>query len=254
MDRSELLDLIPAYALDALDPEEKLQVEMLLHTDAEAQKLLAEYQDITTNLILATPARRAPAHLEGDLRKRLAASRPAQAAPVPAPAPVVVEPPVTILPTRRRTNIWLPLVAAAAVIAIVFGAVTLLNRNPAERLYNQIIGMPDHLTLTVSSPDGTTPDGEIVATADGKQAVLKLTRLPALDSDRTFQLWLIDSNGAHSGGLFPFTDTNSTYYVIVPLTKGVLDYNAIGVSVEPQGGSPSPDGPSTTPIVVITTA
>jgi anti-sigma-K factor RskA len=251
MDRSELLDLIPAYALDALDPEEKLQVEVLLHTDAEAQKLLAEYQDITSNLILATPARRAPAHLERDLRKRLVASRPAQTAPTPISTPA--EPPVTILPSRRRTNIWLPLVAAAAVIAIVFGAVTLLNRNPAERLYNQIVAMPDHLTMPIPSPDGTTPDGEMVATADGKQAVLRLTRLPELNSDSTFQLWLIDANGAHSGGLFPFTGSTSTYYVIVPLTKGVFDYNAFGVSVEPEGGSPSPDGPSTTPIVVIST-
>lgn len=251
MDRSELLDLIPAYALDALDPEEKLQVEALLHTDTEAQKLLAEYQDITSNLILATPARRAPAHLEGDLRKRLAANRPAQTAPTPVPA--AAEPPVTVLPTRRRTNIWLPLVAAAAVIAIVFGAVTLLNRNPAERLYNQIVAMPDHVTMPIPSPDGTTPAGEMVATADGKQAVLRMTRLPELNNDSTFQLWLIDGNGAHSGGLFPFTDSSSTYYVIVPLTKGVFDYNAFGVSVEPQGGSPSPDGPSTTPIVVIST-
>ncbi len=253
MDRSELLDLIPAYALDALDPEEKLQVEALLRTDAEAQKLLAEYQDITSNLILATPARRAPAHLEGDLRKRLAASRPTQAAPTPAPVHAAPEPPVTILPTRRLTNIWLPLITAAAVIAIVFGAVTLLNRNPAERLYNQIVAMSDHLTMPIPSPDGTTPDGDMVATADGQQAVLRMTRLPELNSDSTFQLWLIDGNGAHSGGLFPSTGASSTYYVIVPLTKGVFDYNAFGVSVEPEGGSPSPDGPSTTPIVVIST-
>lgn len=252
MDRSELLDLIPAYALDALEPEEKLQVEALLRTDAEARQLLTEYQDITSNLIMATPARRAPAHLEGDLRKRLAANRPAQSIPSPVPTPVV-EPPVTVLPTRKRANIWLPLVAAAAVIAIVFGAITLLNRNPAERLYNQIISAPDHLTMPIPSPDGTTPEGDMVATADGAQAVMKLTRMPELPDDSTFQLWLIDANGAHSGGLFPFTGTSSTYYVVVPLTKGVLDYAAFGVSVEPEGGSPSAEGPSTTPIVVVST-
>ncbi|MEP6988838.1 MAG: hypothetical protein ABI970_24770, partial [Chloroflexota bacterium] len=111
MDRNELLDLIPAYALEALEPDEKQQVEALLKTDVEAQQLLAEYQDITNNLILATPARRAPVHLQDDLRKRLAANRPVQAAPSTA-----------VRPARRRASIWLPLLAAAAVIVLIFGA------------------------------------------------------------------------------------------------------------------------------------
>ena len=240
MDRNELLDLIPAYALEALEPDEKLQVEALLKSDAEAQQILAEYQDITTNLILATPARRAPAHLQDDLRKRLAANRPVQAVPsVSRPS------------QRRRPSIWLPLLAAAAIIAIVFGAIAYLNRNPAERLYNQIKAMPGYKTMPIPGPDGTTPTGEMVASPDGSQAVIRMTRLPALQSDRTFQLWLIDDSGAHSGGLFPFTQSDSIYYVAVPLAKNVLDYKAFGVSVEPRGGS---EAPSTTPIVVISTA
>ena len=243
MDRNELLDLIPAYALEALESDEKIQVEALLKTDAEAQQILADYQDITNNLILATPARRAPAHLQDDLRKRLAANRPVQAAPstsVPKPT------------RRHRVSIWMPLLAAAAIIAIVFGARSYLNRNrnPAEDLYNQIIAMPGYKTMPIPGADGTTPIGEMVASPDGSQAVLRMTRVPALQSDRTFQLWLIDDSGAHSGGLFPFTQSDSTYYVIVPLAKNVLDYQAFGVSVEPTGGSPTP---STTPIVVIST-
>jgi anti-sigma-K factor RskA len=241
MDRNELLDLIPAYALEALEPDEKLQVEALLKTDAEAQQILAEYQDITNNLILATPARPAPAHLQDDLRKRLAASRPSQAAPS-----------VPKLNQRRRIAVWMPLLAATAIIAIVFGVRAYLNRNPAQDLYNQIVAMPDHKTMPIPGADGTTPIGEMVATADGSQAVIRMTRMPALQSDHTFQLWLIDDSGAHNGGLFPFLQPDSTYYVIVPLpqNKNVLSYKAYGVSVEPSGGSPEP---STTPIVVIST-
>ena len=240
MDRNELLDLIPAYALEALETDEKLQVETLLKTDVEAQQILADYQDITNNLVLATPARRAPVHLQDDLRKRLAANRPTQAAPS-----------LPKLNQRRRATIWLPLLAAAAIIAIVFGVRAYLNRNPAQELYNQIVAMPGHKIMPIPGADGTKPIGEMVASPDGSQAVLRMTRVPALQSDRTFQLWLIDDSGAHSGGLFPFTQSDSTYYVIVPLAKNVLDYKAFGVSVEPSGGSPTP---STTPIVVISTA
>lgn len=246
MDRSELLDLIPAYALEALDPDEKRQVEALLKSDPEAQRLLAEYQDMSSNLILATPAKRAPAHLQDDLRKRLAANRPTQSAPsIPAPIPAIPAP-------RRRMSVWIPLVAAAAVIAIIFGVLSYLNRNPAEVLYNQIKGTSGYKTMPIPGADATTPSGEMITLPDGSRAVIRMTRMPALEADRTFQLWLIDDTGAHSGGLFPFTQADSTYYVVVPLNdKKVMDYKAYGVSVEPIGGSAAP---STTPIVVISTA
>lgn len=247
MDRSELLDLIPAYALDALEADEKLQVEALLRTDAEARRLLAEYEEITATLVLATPALRAPAHLQDDLRKRLAANRPAQTAPT-ASIPLMPASPV-----RRRRPVWLPL-AAAAVIVLVFGAVNMLNRNPAEQLYNQLKNTAGHVVMAIAASDEDAPDGELVISADGQQAVMRLSRMPTLTADRTFQLWLIDGNGAHSGGLFPFSGSDATYYVALPLEKAASDYSAFGVSVEPAGGSPSADGPSTTPIVVVTTA
>jgi len=75
MDRNDLLDLIPAYALGALDAEERAAVETLLATDAEAQQLLAEYQGVAETLMLTAPARPAPAHLQADLKARLAAQR-----------------------------------------------------------------------------------------------------------------------------------------------------------------------------------
>ncbi len=239
MERNELLDLIPAYALEALAPDEKLQVEALLNSDVEAQQILAEYQDITTNLILATPARLAPPHLQDDLRKRLAAHRPVQAVPS-----------VTARPERRRVNVWMPLLVAAAIIAIVFGAINYLNRDKAKELYDQIVAMPDHKTMTIPDKDGN-PIGEMVASADGLQAVIRMTNMPVLQSDRAFQLWLIDDGGAHSGGVFDSKPPDSVYFVSVPLQKSVMGYKAFGVSVEPSTGSQEP---STTPIVVISTA
>ena len=172
-------------------------------------------------------------------------------APVQIVEEAVAEPSTPVVARRRFRR--LTVVGSAVVfIAIVFGARSYLNRNrnPAEDLYNQIIAMPGYKTMPIPGADGTTPIGEMVASPDGSQAVLRMTRVPALQSDRTFQLWLIDDSGAHSGGLFPFTQSDSTYYVIVPLAKNVLDYQAFGVSVEPTGGSPTP---STTPIVVIST-
>ena len=239
MDRSELFDLIPAYALGALDPEEHAAVEALLKVDAEAQRELAVYQDITDALALATPARRAPAHLGNDLRQRLAAERPT--APVARKA----------LPPRRAT-IWVSLLAAAAVLALVIAATLLLNRaDPGEQLYAQIVAQAGFQQMPIEG--NPVVSGDVVVSADGQKAVIRLTQLPQLEDKQTFQLWLIDADGAHSGGLFPFTDPQGTHYMVVPLEKAALQYDAFGVSVEPESGSPLVTAPSTAPIFAVST-
>ena len=75
MDKQALLDLIPAYAIDALDPDERALVEAQLQTDPEARRLLDDYRTVGDALVLAVPAIPAPAHLGDNLRRRMAASR-----------------------------------------------------------------------------------------------------------------------------------------------------------------------------------
>lgn len=237
MDRSELFDLIPAYALGALDPEEQAAVEMLLRDDAEARRELAVYQDINAALVLATPARRAPAHLGNDLRQRLAAEKPA------APAARKAAPP-------RRVNLWVSLAAAAAVLALVIAGTLLLSRpDPAEQLYAQIVAQAGFQQVAIA--DSNEVSGDLVVSSDGQQAVIRLTRLPQLAQEQTFQLWLIDADGARSGGLFDFTNPQEVYYMPVPLGKAANQYDAFGVSVEPDGGSPLVTAPSTAPIFAV---
>lgn len=236
MNRDELLDLIPAYALDALDAEEHAAVERLLRTDAEARRLLAEYQALGQAMTLATPARRAPAHLQADLRRRLAA----EASPQPAPR-------------RRPIRLWIPAAVAAAVVVIV-GALALIRpgqSDPGAELYAQIVAQAGHVTRAIQPAEGDSPQGEMVYTADGAQAVIRVSDLPALGDDQTFQLWLIDAAGARSGGLLRFDDPSGPHYIVIPLEKAAQEYAAFGVSTEPAGGSPLADGPSSPPIFAV---
>jgi anti-sigma-K factor RskA len=242
MDKATLLDLIPAYALGALDTEEHAAVESLLAADAEAQALLAEYQATADLIVLTTPARRAPAHLTADLRQRLAASRP------PAAPPAPVEPPLSILPPTNQRN-WLPLaLGMAAAVAIVLAGVLLLMRgtapNPAAELYAQIVAQADVRRTPVQGMAAATATGEMVATADGTKAVIKVSQLSPLAADKTFQLWLIDDSGPRSGGLFVFDKPDTANYIVVPLDKPVSGYKSFAVSIEPKGGSPNPKAPS----------
>jgi anti-sigma factor RsiW len=75
MNRDDLIDLIPAYALGALDADEKAEFETWLAGDLQAQALLAEYRQVADRLVIAAPLRAAPPHLQADLRRRLATTR-----------------------------------------------------------------------------------------------------------------------------------------------------------------------------------
>ena len=72
--------------------------------------------------------------------------------------------------------------------------------------------------------------------------------LPALATNRTFQLWLIPNSGApESQGVFGRTPSGDAVQVR-PSAFDPSRYKAVAVSVEPQGGSPAP---STTPILIV---
>lgn len=252
MDRNTLLDLIPAYALGALDIEERAEVEALLATDVEAQQMLAEYQAMADDLILTTPVRNAPAHLSGDLRQRLAANRPLVVAAAPRPTPA--EP--TLVPSpvkpnlRRQSPVWIPYIAAAAMLAIVLAAVLLLQTpsgppsDPAQR-YQWIVNQENVRRIPIAAADPSlTTHGELVLTSDGKYGVIEVQQLPEIPNNQTYQLWLIDDQGAHSGGIMDFSQPHGPNYISLPLEKAADDYDAFGLSIEPEGGSPDPNGPT----------
>jgi len=237
MDRNTLLDLIPAYALGALDPDERAEVEAFLATDAEAQKLLAEYQALTDAIVLTTPARRAPAHLNADLRQRLAGTRSQTTQPVTSPAK----------PAPRRMQRWMPYVVAAAAVLVIAVAAIILRRplppdDPAQR-YEWIMAQADRRTIPIT-PANSNSEGELVLTSDGRYGVIEVSQLPTIQTNQTFQLWLVDDGGAHSGGLLQFAQPQGQNFIIVPLEKPVDAYKGFGVSIEPAGGSPKADGPS----------
>lgn len=224
MTREELLDLIPAYALGALDADDRAAVEAWLPTDPEAQRLLAKYMELAGLLALTAPAVPTPVHLSADLLERLAASRP------------------TARPATRRS--WLPmLVGMAAALVLLAAGLLLLSRpgDPGAALYARLAAQAGRREVALTPGLELATTGTLVASPDGREAVIRVENLPALGADQTFQLWLVDEAGARSGGLFQFANPSAANYLVLPLEKPVEQYVAFGVSLEPAGGSPFPD-------------
>jgi anti-sigma-K factor RskA len=235
MDRETFLDLIPAYALGALDEGEQAEFEALLSQDAEARVLLAEYQTVAQALVLTTSVQAAPAYLGDDLRKRLAASHPASNHVEPKALP-------------KQLPRWL---LAAAVLAVLLGvSVVYTMRQRAatqevcpdtQSLYQQIIASESSLRLPLNIAE-EFPDvgGDLFAVPGSDAAIIHMKNLPTLDDDQTYQLWMAGNGPTISGGLF--NGVGSDTCIVVPLEAPLEQYTGFGVSLEQAGGSPDPNG------------
>jgi anti-sigma-K factor RskA len=254
---SDLSNLIPAYALDALDPEERAAFESWLRHHPEAQAILAEYRALADKLVLTVPARLAPDHLQADLRQRLAASGSSIAEPhrlATAEHRPIKLPAQTKRSGTRAVRSW---VAAAAVIALALLGIVIAwqvtksgpQKTDPAKLYAEIEAEQGATRFVIVPGQGQeNVGGDAVVSSQGNQAVICVWQLPALESNQTFQLWLLDTGGTlRSGGLFQASKGGAPTYIAVPLDRPISAYQRFGVSIEPIGGSPlvnQPSGPS----------
>ena len=249
MNRDELLELIPAYAIDALDEDERIEVEALLKQDAEARALLRDYKAVVAVLPLAVPQRTAPAHLRGDLQKQLAERRQNSTGKQEAP----VEDKTSHTESAQSRILPFPsamIASAAAMIIVVIGIVFVLasgilapdDIHPNAIIYNDIVAQAGSGRYYVT-PD-TAPDvnGELVVSEDGSQAILRVASLPDTTDEESYQLWLISDEEVVSGGIFHWPTGHGPYYIAID--RPVADLVALGMTIEPFDGSPLANAPT----------
>lgn len=119
-----------------------------------------------------------------------------------------------------------------------------------QELERQIV--EDDLLLAVyTAPNWTTngiagtefdadAKGHLVHNPDENQAVLSISNLESLSAEMTYQFWLIGADGPVSAGTFEHDTEGNAVYIFDLHT--LSDISAIGVSIEPLGGSEQPTG------------
>lgn len=100
---------------------------------------------------------------------------------------------------------------------------------------NRIVLLPG----TEAAPDA---QGQFYV-GDNNQGLLALTGLSPLSNQETYQLWLIPSNGAPVSAGLVIADATPTAWQPITIPDPDLDFTAVGLSIEPAGGSPAPTGP-----------
>lgn len=246
----ELRGLAAGYALGALDSDEHSRFEAALAESPELRAEVAAFDEVRIGL---APAEEPPPGLR-DAVLALTAEAPQAppAARMPRAQPAAHRPaPVARLDTRhpwyRRPAALVA--AAAAVVLLVGGAVLGIgwpgeNGWGAQRELAAIEQAPDRRSAEIELADGGTVT--LVWSAEQARSAVLAEDLAELDPDRTYELWYIDAEGATPAGTFDGGSGESWRLLDGAMTPGV----AVGITVEPAGGSPRP---TSEPIAVFET-
>ena len=194
----EIAELLGAYALDAVDPDEHAEVEDHLATCAKCRAEVAEHREVAA--LLANTGATAPDGLWDRISGTL------DAAP----------PPIDLGAVRRRRR-WMPsqaaLGAAAAAAVVVVALLGWQINDQGQRIddlqaaltdplvpaFEEALDDPDSQVFELASADGGLKvRGAILSDGTG---YLRASSLPDLDAGRTYQLWGITGEQAVSLGV-----------------------------------------------------
>lgn len=104
-----------------------------------------------------------------------------------------------------------------------------------------IFANADRVVALAGTPDA--PDASGALYAGPESGLLVLRNLPPLPDDQTYELWLIPGEGAPiPAGLVQVAAEGGNTFAIA-LAGQPTDYAAVGLSIEPAGGSLAPTGP-----------
>lgn len=260
LESGRAVDLAELYALDAISDAERAAIDRYISAapDAERSAFLERLRQARETLAASFTAEAEP---PADLFARIVSQLPSLAQ-LPADGPItVVAPATTAMPAeqspaealdelaaarvrreeRRRpagARRWLTAVAAAAVIALGGVGVGAYITDQNDPL-NQVVRAADVREASVPVSAGGTATVLISSSKDA--VVVKMNDVPAPPAGKVYQMWLIPKDGSApvSQGLMDEAALSKPAVV-----KGIASAAALGITVEPVGGSATPTFPT----------
>ncbi len=241
-DDDELERLTGAWALDAVDDDERAALEARLADDEERQAEADELREVA-GLLGEAAAERPPAGLRDAILAEVAATSQEPVPPAGHAAPPeepAVEGMAEVVPLRgwRRTRVAGGVAAAAAAVLIALVGVAIVSdgdEGPPE----EIAAVIDDPAAVVVELDGELGLLRIVVSEREQAAVVRGEDVAVPAGDRTYQLWTLDDAFAISPSELFRPDDDGRLEVRL---EGVGLARAFAVSEEPAGGSPQPTG------------
>jgi uncharacterized membrane protein YwzB len=252
--------LIPAYSVGATDPTETRLVQAALVECPELQQELSEFLALSQMIGHLVPEKDELSDSQAmALFAGIELGDPTIVPPEPVPAP-----PANIQPLPQRRNWTWQVALAAAVISVVFLAITnlywALQADQLRRDQNELIRMLSvpqptevgvlvtdsehvhHRNLLATDAGPTTAIARIVWSSETEIGSLFAEGLPALPTDQVYQLWLVRDGQEISLGHFDI-DESGVGTLVFQSPEPITAFDAIGISPEPVQGSDTPTAP-----------
>jgi anti-sigma-K factor RskA len=230
MTHHEVSDLIPGYAVDALEPEEAARVEAHLMSCGDCRSELAILREAAASLAAGVAQTAPPPELRDKVVRALEGQR------------------------RRMSSPWRgwilgPAVAAGLILLLGGTDVALQQRVAAlnARLAAQtqaLALLADPSARTVSLAGTASGTALLVYDPSSHVGVVVASGLPDPGRNHVYQLWLVAGQAPQSAGVFRPAPGQPA---IVTVAADFNRFHAIAISVEPAPvGAPRP---TTTPIL-----
>lgn len=224
-------ELTAAYALDALEPEERQAYEAHLRDCESCRDELASFSGVTEALaVAASGSDPAP-----ELRDRILASARAE--------------PQVVVPFEPRSRRTMPVLAAAvAVAAVIALGLGLWSARLSGELDDARTALEQQreAAAVLANPEAraialTKGQGRLVVDPDGR-AVLVLGGLSPAPAGKTYEIWVVEGDAPVPAGLFAGQEDAELVSVEGAVDKG----NVVAVTIEDAGGV---DAPTTAQVI-----
>lgn len=237
MSTHEIHALSGAYAVDALDADERARFEEHLASCATCQDEVASLQEATA-LLGAVEETPLPAGLRDRVLADIKTVRPLPPAGG-GPLPDLPDLP-DLAERRRRRPRWSGLVGIAAAAALVVGGVVVWEQTRDDAGQEQVSNPIDAILrardvkhVSVDLPGGAS--ATVFSSLAHNRAVLVTDDMPPAPEGRVYQVWLQKGDRMVPAGLM-----SEGGHQEVLLDGKVAGASGAGITVEPAGGSEEP--------------
>jgi len=243
MTHEEIEELLGVYALDAIEPAERLEIEAHLSGCPRCRAEVAAHQEMAA--LLGSAGTEAPAGLWEKIATVIA-----EADQGPANEPPTLLVPLRGGPERRRAAdkrqkglVWGAIAAAAAAVVAVLGVEVAQLHGQVETLHKEMLaaGLKNaalevdagpHQTISLALADHKAAATVIVASSG--QAYWLGSSLNNLPTSQTYQLWGLSRGKPVSLALVGAHPDTTDFFTLQP---GITE---LMVTAEPEGGTPGP--------------
>jgi anti-sigma-K factor RskA len=213
-------DLSAAYALDALDNDERRRFEAHLADCPRCREDLDSFRTTAAALAVAEPASEPPPELRGRILDAARAER------------------ANVVPLRPRRSWWAPAAAVATAVAVAAGVwgVVLSNRLSDRDDALAVLSDPGARRLPLSGAG----DASLVVASSGDAAITGDFR--AAPSGKEYEAWII-TDRPHRAGML-----GSGGHKILLLPSSLSKGTTVAITLEREGGV---DAPTSKPLASV---